>query len=179
MRKFSAASLLVIVGLLIISGCQKNTDTTQTEEVVEQEDAMMEEVMEADAMEEDEKVMTEEVMEQEDTETSQVKSVMNFTESAYKAAIASKKDIVLDFHADWCPVCVANEPVLNEAVSKLSADSNVVVFKVNYDESTDLKKQFGITYQSTFVMIVDGDTNNFSKYSGALDAKKATDILTF
>lgn len=43
--------------------------------------------------------------------------------------------------------------------------AGVVVFKTDYDSSTDLKKKYAITYQHTFVL-VDPNGNEIKKWNG-------------
>ncbi len=74
----------------------------------------------------------------------------NFSEAAYDAALADGKTVILDFHADWCPTCRANEPVIT-SVFKSNIDTNLVGFKVNYDTEIALKKTFNIQGQSTII----------------------------
>lgn len=85
-----------------------------------------------------------------------------FSEAAYQTALAEKKTVFLNFHADWCSVCAANKPHIKAAFQELN-DANMVGFQVDYDNSQALKKQFGITMQSSFVLIPNGDTTAFKK----------------
>lgn len=74
----------------------------------------------------------------------------DFSQSAYDAAIADGKTVILDFHADWCPTCRANEPII-KGVFEARADKNLVGFKVNYDTEIALKKTFNIQNQATLI----------------------------
>lgn len=64
--------------------------------------------------------------------------------------LASKNPTVLFFAADWCPSCQADLKDINVNGARLGK-VNVVV--VDYDKSADLKAQYGITAQDTFVQI--------------------------
>ncbi len=66
---------------------------------------------------------------------------------------------VLFFHASWCPQCRALDA---DITSNLSSLSDVTIYKVDYDTATDLRKQYGVTQQTTVVK-TDG--------SGAAQAK--------
>lgn len=78
-------------------------------------------------------------------------------------AAAEGKRRVLFFHAPWCPTCkVLNQELLDD-VEQLPAD--VVIFKTDYDTESDLKKQYGITYQHTLVQ-VDENGNTIKKWNG-------------
>ena len=57
--------------------------------------------------------------------------------------------ILLFFHASWCPQCRAIE-------SDILADGvpdGVTIVKVDYDGRQDLRQQYGVTLQTTFVEV--------------------------
>lgn len=61
------------------------------------------------------------------------------------------EDVVLAFLADWCPTCRA---VKTDVQANLgSIPSNLTILDIDYDEYTDLKKQYGINQQHTFVQV--------------------------
>jgi thioredoxin 1 len=86
-------------------------------------------------------------------------------QAAYEADSAKfheAGDVVLFFNASWCPTCKAT-------VESLDADgvpAGLTVVSVDYDAATDLKKQYGVTVQHTFVQ-VDEQGNQLAKFSGA------------
>lgn len=69
---------------------------------------------------------------------------------------------VLFFAADWCPTCQAALRDLN-AHEEMLGDVTVIV--VNYDTERDLKKQYGVVYQHTFVQI-DPEGQTLSLWNG-------------
>lgn len=76
-------------------------------------------------------------------------------------------DVVLFFAADWCPTC-------QEATKNLEAEPGAIpaglaIVRVDYDNSDDLKKKYGVTTQHTFVQ-VDGDGNEVAKWTGSVTA---------
>lgn len=71
--------------------------------------------------------------------------------------------IVLDFAATWCPSCQAFKEDVQESVSDIPGDVNIVV--VDYDKFTDLKKKYGVTTQHTFVQI-DNNGGMIEKWIG-------------
>lgn len=85
---------------------------------------------------------------------------IEFNRVDYEAAKKAGKVIVLDFYANWCPICRAESPDIQAGFNSLTTD-NVVGFRVNYkDDETDvdetaLAKQFGINYQHTKVIVKD------------------------
>ena len=57
----------------------------------------------------------------------------------------------LFFHASWCPNCRA----LDEQLRTEGAPDGLTVFKVDYDERSDLRQRYGVTLQTTIVFVDD------------------------
>ena len=74
-----------------------------------------------------------------------------FSAQAFKAAQDAGKPILVEIHADWCPTCKPQQPVLKK-LSGERAFSNVVRLKVDFDGQKDLVKQFNAKTQSTLVL---------------------------
>jgi thiol-disulfide isomerase/thioredoxin len=85
-----------------------------------------------------------------------------YNASAVSDALAAGKNVVLFFHAPWCPTCKAADANF----VKETAPANTVVFKTDYDSNTDLRKKYGVTYQHTFVSL-NADGSLKKKMSGA------------
>lgn len=77
-------------------------------------------------------------------------------------------DVVLFFRADWCHECRETDDDLK--ASKDDFPASLVVVNVDYDENTDLKKEYGVTHQHTFVEIAP-DGAQVKKWSGTLTAQ--------
>ncbi len=76
--------------------------------------------------------------------------------------LAEEKPTILFFHASWCPSCrEASEDFTNN--SKELMGVNLIL--VDYDNSDELQKKYGITYQHTFVQI-DKSGNALTKWNG-------------
>jgi len=74
---------------------------------------------------------------------------VDYTKTSFNQV--SDKKRVFFFHAKWCPTCkAANEEFLQDS-EKIPTD--VVLFKTDYDTEKELKKNYGITYQHTFVYV--------------------------
>jgi thioredoxin 1 len=74
-----------------------------------------------------------------------------FSADAFKAAQASGSPILVEIHADWCPTCKAQNPILD----KLTADpkfKDLKVFRVDFDSMKPVVKQFGAQMQSTLIV---------------------------
>lgn len=83
--------------------------------------------------------------------------------SVDKIARAETGDVVIFFHASWCPSCRGlNTSIENNSTS---IPEGVSILKADYDKETDLKKKYGVTTQHTLVQ-VDKDGNMIKKWSG-------------
>lgn len=88
--------------------------------------------------------------------------LIDFNKADYDKALASGKIVFLYFYANWCPICRAEFPGMQEAFNELSTDK-VIGFRVNYnDDETDedeknLARQFGVAYQHTKVGLKNGE----------------------
>ena len=83
---------------------------------------------------------------------------------ASKVAFAEDGKVVLFFRASWCPTCRALDANIKANLSQIP--QNTLVLDVDYDKYTDLKKQYGVTYQHTLVQ-VDASGNMIAKWSGS------------
>ena len=94
-----------------------------------------------------------------------IKSEWVYTDYSEETFAWAKWDIVLYFHADWCPACkTANKNFLWE-----KTPDNLTLLKIDYDNSTELKKKYLVTSQHTFVQ-VDNEWNMINKWSGSKDS---------
>lgn len=173
--------LIVIVGGVYASMSNTNNDAMMAKEKMEQkatedkkmaeDKAMMEKkTMEENAMMKADTTKTDAMMKKEDT------SMMDMGETTMKAGsyeayapervmlASSSHDVVLFFRASWCPTCIAVDKDIKANLGKIP--STLAILDVNYDNSTELKKKYGVTYQHTFVQ-VDKDGNLIKKWSGS------------
>jgi thiol-disulfide isomerase/thioredoxin len=73
------------------------------------------------------------------------------TYSPEAVAQSNADKIVLFFHATWCPSCRALD---RDIAANLSAiPTGVAIFKADYDTSTALKQQYGVTRQHSIILI--------------------------
>jgi thioredoxin 1 len=89
------------------------------------------------------------------------------TYTAYNANALAKADqspTVIFFHASWCPTCKAAEGDINANLEQLKK-SGVQILKTDFDTSTELRKKYGVTSQSTFVK-VDSKGNELKQDQG-------------
>jgi thiol-disulfide isomerase/thioredoxin len=72
-------------------------------------------------------------------------------------------EVVLFFHAPWCPSCRATE----ESLDADGVPDGLTVVKVDFDTATDLRRRYGVTVQHTFVQI-DGAQEELTTWTGSL-----------
>lgn len=82
------------------------------------------------------------------------------------AVLADGETKVLFFAASWCPICKIADEKLTTWYS--TATPGYSVYKVDYDASSALKAEYGVTYQHTFVL-VDGEGKMVRKIQGPTD----------
>lgn len=83
---------------------------------------------------------------------------------ASKLANANSGDVVLFFRAAWCPTCRALDADIRSKLGGIPAD--LTILDVDYDNSTELKQKYGVTYQHTFVQ-VDAQGNLIKKWTNS------------
>ncbi|MEK7150634.1 MAG: thioredoxin family protein [Patescibacteria group bacterium] len=177
-------SMLVLVGvicvLMLVGGgvyfFQRygvpitDSSTSIPENVMKKDDSMMEK-RDGDVMKKDDTVMEKkdgEIMKDESMTkfsgtvlAGSSAPLIDYNKADYDAALKSNKLVVLYFYANWCPLCRAEFPLMQEAFNQLDIDS-VIGFRVSYkDNETDkdeegLARQFGVAYQHTKVFIKNG-----------------------
>lgn len=183
--------VITIIGILVIAGGVYAYANNQKEAAIAEQKMMEEEkmIMEKKAIEEKEMMEKEAVMGNKDSlmekedetmipkeetgmmdkEESMMKVGFYEAYSIDKLARAETGDVVLFFHASWCPSCRGLDASIEGNLK--SIPEGVSILKLDYDTETELKKRYGVTYQHTLVQ-VDKDGNQIKKWSGSnsLDA---------
>lgn len=74
----------------------------------------------------------------------------DFSQQRY-SELLGKKPFAIFFYAGWCPDCVNLEEKIKANIADFPGGS--VILKADYDTESELKKEYGITVQSTVVVI--------------------------
>jgi thiol-disulfide isomerase/thioredoxin len=74
-----------------------------------------------------------------------------FSMEAFKAAQASGGPILVEIHADWCPTCKAQNPILDKLTSAVKF-KDLKIFRVDFDAQKPVVKEFGAQMQSTLIV---------------------------
>lgn len=86
-----------------------------------------------------------------DTATEITPQYFTFSQAKLVESLVDSKTVVLYFHAPWCTTCTSFEQELKGQQSQLPPE--VVVLKIDFDTSSDLKKQYNVIYQHTLVLL--------------------------
>ena len=78
-----------------------------------------------------------------------------FNQAQFDAARAAGKPVAVVFHADWCPTCRAQAPVL-KGLTQTPEFKSLTLYIANFDTENALKKSLGVTKQSTIVVFRNG-----------------------
>ena len=80
---------------------------------------------------------------------------MPFDQAKFAAVLAAGTPAAVAFHADWCPTCRTQAPLL-KGLMQTPELKNVTLFVANFDTEAELKKSLGVTKQSTVVVFKAG-----------------------
>lgn len=128
------------------------------DDIIEQisEDTIMED--DSDVMEKDGEVM----MDKSEEGVVMEKVELTGTYAEYDSSLVGKSEsTVLAFFAAWCPSCVAADT----SISAADVPDGLSILKVDFDSATDLRQEYGVTSQHTFVQ-VDAEGNLMKKWVG-------------
>jgi thioredoxin 1 len=78
-----------------------------------------------------------------------------FDQAQFDSMRAAGKPVAVVFHADWCPTCRAQAPLLKDLAQTPDLKS-VTLYVANFDTEKALKKSLGVTKQSTIVVFRNG-----------------------
>lgn len=97
----------------------------------------------------------------EQTDDTEARTTASGSYVAYSAeAVASANgQKVLFFHAPWCPQCRQ----LDKSITAGTVPEGVTIYKVDYDSNQELRQRYGVTIQTTLVLL-DKDGNEVKKY---------------
>jgi thiol-disulfide isomerase/thioredoxin len=143
----NTTTILIIIAVLAVVGggvyfFSRSSDTSQKTAMITGDDSMMKD--DSHSMMKDEAMMNE-----------NSGRYVEYTNAAFEAAASGKR--VLFFYADWCPTCRPADADFTKNESKIP--EGVAVIRVNYNDTStdqdekDLAKQYGVTYQHTYVQI--------------------------
>lgn len=92
-------------------------------------------------------------------------------------SFAGEGKVVLFFHAAWCPSCILLNSNLAGDNSNARIPSDLLIMKVDYDSSQELKQKYGVTLQHTLVQ-VDAKGEKIKSWNGLYNQYLLEDILS-
>jgi thioredoxin 1 len=78
-----------------------------------------------------------------------------YDQGAFEAIQKAGKPALVMVHADWCPTCKAQEPILLDLLGKPEYKA-INALRVDFDKQKDALKKFNVSTQSTLVVFRDG-----------------------
>ena len=78
-----------------------------------------------------------------------------FSTATLDQLLAAGQPVAVDFHADWCPTCRAQAPIVRQLLSTPEF-KNLTVLIANYDTELALRKSLNVAKQSTLVVFRHG-----------------------
>jgi thioredoxin-like negative regulator of GroEL len=132
------AVLILITGGVVLATMSDSEDTAQNEQAIENVDTLH---------------VVENNQEEENTEetvlvaSAQGLGYVDYTDTVLEDSNGSTQ--VLFFHAPWCSVCNFFEGQIEEQ----GVPDGVTIVKIDFDSETELKNQYGVNVQSTFVLL--------------------------
>ncbi len=83
-------------------------------------------------------------------------SIQHANDQTFESVVRNRTSLVLvDFFADWCGPCKAQEPILHAFAEAHRED--VAVVKVNVDDAANTAHQYGIRSIPTLALFDDGE----------------------
>jgi thiol-disulfide isomerase/thioredoxin len=79
----------------------------------------------------------------------------NFSQTEFDSLQKAGKPTLVMVHADWCPVCRAQDPVVSDLL-QMSAYKGITTLVVDFDSQRDALKFFRVSKQSTLIVFKGG-----------------------
>jgi len=73
-----------------------------------------------------------------------------FDQKTFEAAQAANKPIMIAVHADWCPTCTKQKPIM-DSLAAAPEYKDMVILIVDFDAQKDVLKALGVQRQSTII----------------------------
>lgn len=177
MKKTLVSVLFILAIVLIASYSLSDRGSREQEDAMKLEGMMpKEDNATIDAMmkktEENAEAMKKQETQEDVTMKKEVSGYTIYNSTEVSDALAANKNVILFFHAPWCPTCKAADTNF----MKETAPVNTVIFKTDYDSNTQLRQKYGVTFQHTFVSL-NADGSLKKKSSGAKSFTELADLI--
>lgn len=78
-----------------------------------------------------------------------------FDQATFDALQKQGRPILVMIHADWCPTCKAQKPIIDELLKTPELHS-IDALRVDFDQQKAVVKAFKVQYQSTLIVFKGG-----------------------
>lgn len=78
-----------------------------------------------------------------------------FDQASFDKLQKEGKPILLGIHADWCPTCRAQAPIISELLNTPELQG-ITALRVDFDKQKSVVKHFKAQYQSTLIVFKGG-----------------------
>ena len=78
-----------------------------------------------------------------------------YSQAEFDKAAAQGKPALVAVHADWCPTCKAQKPIVDELMTR-PAYKEVTTYLVDFDSAKPLLKKYRVGMQSTLIAFKGG-----------------------
>jgi thioredoxin 1 len=98
-----------------------------------------------------------------------------YTQATFDSAVKEGRPVAVVFHADWCPTCRAQAPVLKQLMLEPKY-KDLTLFVADYDKEKALERQLHVTQQSTIVVFKGGA--EVARSTGDTDRDRLAAVLS-
>jgi len=78
-----------------------------------------------------------------------------FDQAGFDALLKAGKPTLVMVHADWCPTCRAQEPLISDLL-RTPRYAGIAALRVDFDSQADVVKSFRVVQQSTLIVFKGG-----------------------
>ncbi len=89
-----------------------------------------------------------------------------YDKAAFDQAVTAGRPVLVHVHADWCPTCRRQQPILN-SLMRDPANARIMAFTVNFDTENAFRQANRVTSQSTLIVFKGG--KEVARSTGATD----------
>lgn len=97
-----------------------------------------------------------------------------FDTATFDALLKQGKPILVSVHADWCPTCRAQAPIVADLLATPELQG-ITALRVDFDSQKDVRKRFRVTYQSTLIVFKGGQ--EVGRSTGETDKQRIAALL--
>jgi thioredoxin 1 len=83
--------------------------------------------------------------------TSAIGETQSYSETAFRAAQAEQRPVLVDVYASWCSTCRRQGQILERLLQE-EEFAELVVYKLDWDAQRDIARRLGAPRQSTLIV---------------------------